>query len=84
MPDIPSDLVLARINQKNDKVGKYREQCDEIWLLIVVDGFLPSTWFDVSGEALKQTYQSSFDRTYLFDFQKKKAIRLSTQVLESH
>lgn len=78
-PEIPSDFVQARIDQKNDKVNQYLVQCDEVWLLIVVYGFLPSTWFDVSGEALKETYQSSFARTYLFDFQKRNAIRLSTQ-----
>jgi len=83
VPDIPSALVLSRINQKNAKVGKYRAQCDEVWLLIVVDGFRQSTWFDVSGEALRQTYQSNFDRTYLFDFQKRQAVRLSTQIPRS-
>ena len=83
IPDITSDFVQARIDQKNDRISKYRAQCDEVWLLIVVYGFLPSTWFNVSGEALKQTYQSSFDRTYLFDFQQRRAIQLSTQVPQS-
>ena len=78
MPDIPSDFVQERIDSKNDKVSKYREHCDEVWLLIVVHGDLPSKWLEVSGEALKQTYQSSFNRTYLFDFQRRNAILLST------
>ena len=83
IPDIPSDFVQERINHKNEKVVKYRKRCDEVWLLIVVYGFLPSTWFDVSGEALKELYQSDFDRTYLFDFQKGNTIRLITEAPKS-
>jgi hypothetical protein len=83
IPDIPSEFVQARIDQKNGRIRKYRAHCDEVWLLIVVYGFLPSTWLNVSGEALKQTYQSSFDRTYLFGFQQRRAIQLSTQVPQS-
>ncbi len=76
MPDITSGIIQERIGCKNSKILKYRERCDEVWLLIVVYGYLPSTLFDVSGKALEHTYQSSFDRIYLFDFQKRNAIRL--------
>lgn len=79
VPEIPHEFVQESINRKNMKVGEYRYRCDEIWLLIVVYGFLPSTWFDVSGSALEQHYISDFDRTYLFDFQYKRAFLLNTE-----
>lgn len=82
VPEITYDLVQESINRKNHKVDNYRIKCDEIWLLIVVYGFLPSTWFDVTGNALEEKYISDFDRTYLFDFQNKKAIHLKTEPLK--
>jgi hypothetical protein len=79
VPEIPHEFVQKRITRKNEKVDEYRLRCDEIWLLIVVYGFFPSTWFDVSGSALEEFYVSDFDRTYLFDFQNTKAFRLSSK-----
>jgi hypothetical protein len=77
-PELPVSLVKERIEAKNAKRSDYRSRCDAVWLLIVVDGSRPSTFFDVSGQALRETYDSSFDRTYLFDFQKREAHQLAT------
>jgi hypothetical protein len=79
-PELPTSLVEERIEDKNAKISDYRSRCDVVWLLIVVDGSRPSTFFDVSGEALDKTYESYFDRTYLFNFQNDEAYQLTTAV----
>lgn len=77
-PDIPIDIVQERINAKEKKLDAYSECCDELWLLIVAEGFMPSSWFDFAGDAIEHTYFSEFDRTYIFDFQNQHAIQLET------
>jgi hypothetical protein len=77
-PELPTSLVEKRIEDKNTKLPDYRSRCSVVWLMIVVDGGRPSTFFDVSGQALDKTYESGFDRIYLFDFQNSKAYRLMT------
>lgn len=78
MPKVPPEFVQKSIDKKNPKVEDYKKRCAEVWLVIVVYGYLPSTLFEVSGKALSEIYNSNFDRTYLFDFQKKKSFLLKT------
>ena len=76
---LPPEFVQQRIDKKNPRVQDYKQKCDEIWLVIVVYGLLPSSFFEVSGKVISETYSSNFDRTYLFDFQKNKSYFLKTQ-----
>lgn len=78
IPEIPTEFIEEGISSKNEKVEEYRNCCDKIWLLLVVDGFLPSSWFEVKGPALKETYSSNFDKTYILDFQHKNSFLLKT------
>lgn len=78
MPNVPPEFVQKSIDKKNPKVEDYKKRCDEVWLVIVVYGYLPSTLFEVSGKAISELYSSNFDRTYLFDFQKNKSFLLKT------
>lgn len=76
IPKIPAEYIEEGIRSKNEKVEEYRYRCDKIWLLLVVDGFLPSSWFEVDGSALEKTYDSNFDKTYILDFQRKRSFLL--------
>lgn len=82
-PEVPTSYIQERIQDKNTKITEYRDRCDHIWLLLVVDGSRPSTFFDIAGEALDNVYESRFDQTYLFDFQRKQVHELKT-VTEKH
>lgn len=64
---VNSSLVQAEINRKNMKVLGYREEYVECWLLLVKNGFLPSTGFEFSPEVLTAEYQSSFDRVLILE-----------------
>lgn len=72
------EYVQERIDDKNEKVGSYRENCDRIWLLLVFNGPL-STSFDVEPDLPGHIFESDFDRTYLFDFQNEEPLLLSTE-----
>jgi hypothetical protein len=52
------------INEKNSKHGRYRQRCDECWLLIVASGGRPSGLFEPSAETKNHLYQSLFERTF--------------------
>lgn len=77
--EISAEYVEEGITSKNKKIEKYRSCCDRIWLLLVVDGSLPSSWFEVTGPALEKTYNSNFDKTYILDFQNKNSTLLKTR-----
>ena len=72
------EYVQERINAKNGKVASYRENCDRIWLLLVFNGTL-STSFDIGPELPDHTFESDFDRTYLFDFENEESLLLRTE-----
>lgn len=58
---ISSEQVAALIERKNEKVARYREACDEIWLAIVhYEGM--RDFSELSFEASVANYVSRFDR----------------------
>lgn len=63
------DYIRQQISKKEEKIDRYREECDKIWLLLVADGQQFSTWFDIesSGEAFQTTYSTNFDRVFILD-----------------
>jgi hypothetical protein len=50
---------------KESKVQRYKENCDEVWLLVSFDQGKLSTFFEHDKEVLQRTYASSFDRVFL-------------------
>ena len=59
----PSELQQIMWN-KEAKVLSYRQQCREVWLLIVARGFEPSTHVDLGSEIEVHEFESSFDRVF--------------------
>jgi hypothetical protein len=77
VPDLASVQIIERIQDKETKLGKYRSRCSKIWLLIVEDGFAPSSYFVISNGLKKQIYKSSFDRIFLFRNFSREVIELN-------
>jgi hypothetical protein len=59
----PPELQQIMWN-KEAKVPSYRQQCREVWLLIVARGFEPSTHVDIGSEVESYRYESGFDRVF--------------------
>lgn len=83
IPEVPIEYIRERVQSKENKLSEYRNRSDQTWLLMVVAGNRPSTFFDVAGSALEAVYETGFDRVYLFDFQNQAAHRLATEARES-
>lgn len=66
------------ISAKNSRYGRYRQRCDECWLLIVASGGRPSGLFEPSAETKNHQYQSLFERTYFMEAFSGALIELTT------
>jgi hypothetical protein len=62
-PYTTPDRIQGIIAEKEEKLGKYRQKCSRVWLLI--HGKLGS--IEMSDEVLGHTYETDFERVYLFD-----------------
>lgn len=58
--------VSAIIESKAPKLALYRENCDEIWLVIVHNPLTPATHARLSERAEQTTYETGFDRVLWF------------------
>jgi hypothetical protein len=67
VPRLTSDEVQKAIDAKESKVEAYRKRCDILWLLVALDGFSPSGWWDILKGVVDAQYSSSFDRVILYD-----------------
>jgi len=55
------------IEVKNSKHDRYRQHCDECWLLIVASGGRPSGLFEPSAETKNHLYHSLFKKTFFME-----------------
>lgn len=61
------DRIQAEIDVKDAKVAEYRSECDELWLLLVSDGFSPSTALKLPEEVGELQFTTGFDRVFYFN-----------------
>ena len=74
VPDIQSVL-----NEKEQLLPKYLCKCDRCWLLVVSEGYAPSSLFEPSSETTQYLYESSFERVFYIDGFSKKVVELKTE-----
>jgi hypothetical protein len=67
IPEITSEIINSRIEEKELKISSYLESCDEIWLLIVIDGHTPSGSWSIPVQVIENNYITNFDHVYLFE-----------------
>ncbi len=67
IPEITSKIIINRIIEKESKISSYLEFCDEIWLLIVIDGHTPSSSWSIPLPVIENIYSMDFDHVYLFE-----------------
>jgi len=59
--------IEQAIDKKLSKIERYRDQCDEIWLLVVADGRVPSSYFAHQGECIAINSNLGFDKVYFLN-----------------
>jgi hypothetical protein len=64
VPTLTPPELQQIMQNKEAKVSSYRQQCREVWLLIVARGFEPSTFGDLGPEVEGYRFDSGFDRVF--------------------
>jgi hypothetical protein len=75
---VPADLYKI-INRKEGKVSSYRQDCKQVWLLIVANGFEPSTHCSLTPEIENFQFETDFDRVFFMHYFDGLVVELSTK-----
>lgn len=65
VPTLEEKDIRRVLLLKADKLARYRERCNEVWLLINCDVGQLSSFFKHEEAVLQLSYQSHFDRVFL-------------------
>ncbi len=76
---IPLDLQ-KRIHEKEGKITSYRQKCSQVWLLMVANGFEPSTHCELAPEVERFQFETDFDRVFFLHHADELIVELSTRV----
>ena len=68
VPTLTPPELQQIMRNKGAKVPSYRQQCREVWLLIVARGFEPSTFGDLGPEVEGYRFESGFDRVFFLHY----------------
>ena len=71
----PLDLQRI-ISKKEGLIVSYRQKCTQVWLLIVANGFEPSTHCDLSPEITEFRFVTDFDRAFFLHYLKGLVVEL--------
>jgi hypothetical protein len=66
--DAHSPELQKIMRDKEAKVPSYRQECQEVWLLIVARGFEPFTFGDLGSEVAGYRFESGFDRVLFLHY----------------
>lgn len=67
VPPVQSNHIQDAIDPKNKKVERYRENCNEIWLLLVINNIKYERSIIYEQSILEYKYETDFDKTFLFE-----------------
>ncbi|MFM0089008.1 hypothetical protein PQR46_19035 [Paraburkholderia sediminicola] len=71
----PAD-VQATVDRKERKVAAYRKRVEDVWLLIVLQGFSGSAAWSINDAVFSHQFETTFDGVVLLDYAMNKAHRL--------
>lgn len=53
------------IKTKEPKLAGYKQRCTQVWLLIVIEGFRPSSFAEITQAVTHKSYETGFDKVLL-------------------
>lgn len=82
VPPVQANHIQDAINPKNRKVQRYRESCNELWLVLVINNIKYERSIIYEQNILHHEYETDFDKTFLFelDFDKHSVYELGQAV----
>lgn len=76
VPDCEPNQIQELIDKKNKRLTSYRNYCDVIWLVIVVDGFALSSTVNFREAVRNHSFTSDFDRVFIFENANERSFEL--------
>jgi hypothetical protein len=64
VPTLTPPELQKIMRNKEAKVPSYRQECQEVWLLVVAHGFEPSTFGELGPEEEDHEFETSFNRVF--------------------
>jgi len=71
MKNDASEEIAKAVKAKSKKVTGYLKKCDEVWLLIVADGFNPSSFLGGDGDICPIESLAGFKKVYFMSYATK-------------
>ena len=81
VPTLTPPELQKIMRTKEAKVPSNRQQCREVWLLIVARGFEPSTFGDLGPEIEGYWFASGFDRVFFLHYADEYVAELSVRAV---
>lgn len=78
VPELTPADFYEIIGKKESKLSYYRQNCAQVWLLIVANGFEPSTHCDLAPEIESFRFETNFDRVFFLHYFDGFVVELST------
>lgn len=79
LPPLSHELLQEAFTLKNRKAAEYRRRCNTVWLVAAYNNSTLSTHFSPHDSAVSDTYDLSFDRTFVFDVINKEPIEIKAK-----
>lgn len=79
VPELAPADFYEIIGKKESKVSSYRQGCAQIWLLIVANGFEPSTHCRLAPEVEHFQFETAFDRVFFLHYFDGHIVELGTK-----
>ena len=78
-----SEEISKAVRVKSKKVNSYLSKCDEVWLLIVADGFNPSSLLGEGGNICPLESLAGFKKVYFMSYAAKILLEVPVEKVES-
>jgi hypothetical protein len=81
-PNVEVDDVQKFIDLKEKKFDGYKQNCEEVWLLVSTERS-PSSWCELAPAAQSATYRTKFERVFFVGNVPKRSVPLRTNTSRS-
>lgn len=79
-PILPESYIRQAISEKEDKLDVYRACCQEVWLLIIVEGAAPSSFWEIPPDLAYPKLHTAFDKAFILFYVEGELIELNRQI----
>lgn len=76
---LQDDDIRRALSSKEEKYARYRNQTDEVWLVVICNTGFMSTWFEGIDQFRERVFETKFDRVLIFSIFDGRIIEIRRQ-----